>query len=158
MRRPPPPPGWSNVTYVDTQAVGKAATAGTSSPGRLCLTYGLDLCFAVAVGGEKHSEDGVAADARIFHVQPENLTAGLEIARYVKDLQNSGYTVQAEVAGGDASSHSSQDRLEAVVDVLQNFGVNPKLRGTDRETGESARALGAGIDEHGCLEFVTVWP
>jgi hypothetical protein len=157
-RRPLPPRGWQQVTYVDQQAVGAAATAGTSTPGQLCLTYGLDLCFAVAVGGEQASDelDLPTADARIFHVQPANYRAGLEIGRYVRELQEQGYAVSAQIAGGDTASESSQARLGAVVDVLQSFGVEPVLRATDRQTGEEVRALGAGVDQHGRLQFVLV--
>jgi hypothetical protein len=154
-RRPPTSPRWHTVHWVDYQS-GAAASATASMPGEVCRTTGMDLCLAVAVGGEKEPESpgDLPAHARLFHVLPENARAGRDVARYIDELQRSGYHVRAAVRGADTGSASSKARLAAIRDVLAHYEVPIELEIADRETGEALGTLGVGIDADGRLEFL----
>ncbi|RLM20018.1 avirulence protein AvrXv3 [Brenneria alni] len=135
------------VGYSTTPA-GLAST-GTSKPGVLCLTDGMDLCLGVAVGGTKSSESKV----RVFHVMPENSRAQWKIGDYVKNLQSDGYEVRAALHGGDDTSRSSMQKVSAVETVLSALDVPIDIN----ETGggsERNGPLGAVVNNDGSFKFV----
>ncbi|UWE19022.1 XopAF/AvrXv3 family type III secretion system effector [Herbaspirillum huttiense] len=134
-------------------STGSPATTGTSKTGVLCMTDGLDLCFAVAIGGEKTSGEP-AAKVRVFHVMPANENAQRDIRIYAQQLKREGYSVRAAIHGGDSSSASSNRRLGAVDATLEGLEVPIDFHETGAG-GEGNGALGAVIEAGGRIRFVT---
>ena len=137
----------------EVKAVGYAsdhvATTGTSKPGVLCATDGLDLCFAVGVGGRNPGTG--EAKARVFHMMPHQRP--LPVARHVQALKDQGYEVKAALHGGDAGSAASAHAIDAMGALLRGLDVPIEFNDT---AGDSRRngTFGAVVED-GDVRFVT---
>ncbi|MVT38370.1 hypothetical protein GO497_19705 [Acidovorax citrulli] len=125
------------------------ATTGTSKPGVLCATDGLDLCFAVGVGGKKPSTG--EAKARVFHVMPNNMP--LPVAQYVNKLTDQGYEVKAAIHGGDTGSTASVNAVNRMSRMLQ--GLDVPIEFNDTAGGSSRNGTFGAVVEDGDVRFVT---
>ncbi|MBV6843729.1 XopAF/AvrXv3 family type III secretion system effector [Xanthomonas euvesicatoria] len=129
------------------------ASTGTSKPGVLCMTDGLDLCVGVAVVGEKPSEN--KGKARVFHVMPENRRAQWEIKSYIEGLRSQGYAVKAAIHGGDSSSRASVSKVDAIQATLGAMDVPREFSRTGAGASNGNGPLGAVVEENGTVRFVT---
>ncbi|MEP9687781.1 XopAF/AvrXv3 family type III secretion system effector [Xanthomonas perforans] len=139
------------VGYSTQPAV--TASTGTSKPGVLCMTDGMDLCVGVAVGGEKPSQN--AGKARVFHVMPENRRAQWEIKSYIESLRSQGYAAKAAIPGGDSSSRSSVSKIQAIEATLGAMDVPIEFSSTGAGANNGNGPLGAVVEENGTVRFVT---
>lgn len=153
-RRPATSARWHTVHWIDYEA-SEATSADATEPGEICRTTGLDLCLAIAVGGEKVPDfvGEPPAQARLFHILPGNDRAGFQVARYVAGLQRAGYRLQAAIHGGDVASASSLHQLRALRDVLAHWDVPIVLDLAGRAPCAMPGTLSVGVDTDGRLEF-----
>ena len=130
-------------------APNRVATTGTSKPGVLCATDGLDLCFAVGVGGKKPSTG--EAKARVFHVMPNNMP--LPVAQYVNKLTDQGYEVKEAIHGGDTGSTASVNAVNRMSRMLQ--GLDVPIEFNDTAGGSSRNGTFGAVVDDGDVRFVT---
>ncbi|RMO78573.1 hypothetical protein ALQ33_01648 [Pseudomonas syringae pv. philadelphi] len=129
------------------------ASTGTSKPGVLCMTDGLDLCVGVAVGGENPSQN--KGKARIFHVMPENRRAQWQIKSYIDELRSQEYSPKAAIHGGDSSSRASVSKVDAIQATLGAMDVPVEFSRTGAGASNDNGPLGAVVEENGTVRFVT---
>ncbi|PPU95261.1 hypothetical protein FZ025_09700 [Xanthomonas hyacinthi] len=118
------------------------------------MTDGMELCVAVAVGGESQTKG--KGKARVFHVMPENRMAQWEIKDYIQKLKKDGYTAKVAIHGGDNTSDASMKKIMAINTVLQQLSVPVEFSAV----GDGCKAngngpLGAVVEEDGSVRFVT---
>lgn len=133
------------------------ATTGTSQLNTLCLTDGLQVCNAVAIGGEKINGDVrlPGSKVRVFHINPNNSDVREALSRYVTKLRQDGLQVKAAAYGGDSRDEGSMAIAEGVRTSLDQLTVPMEFdEMCDKRAGDLSM-MGAVIDDDHKVQFVT---
>jgi hypothetical protein len=121
--------------------------------GQSLRTSALDVCTGVAIGGVFRHSDGSAVESSltVFHVLPDVRMPGVAIARQVKSLRETGFEVNAFVAGGDGTAQAGREQREALEAMLSDLGV-PFGTGPLSD-GHASQFLSASIEHNGEIEY-----
>jgi len=139
------------------EALGYAATTGTSRPNVLCITDGMGSCIGVAIIGEKDGQ----AKVRLFHVFNYNNTAPDSIKAHIDDLKKNGMAVRIGISGGLKGDQDSEGMLgrirNSISETDRDHAGNPVA--FEFDTGcsmatSSSLPLGVIIDENHKGKFV----
>lgn len=133
------------------------ATTGTSQLNTLCLTDGLQVCNAVAIGGEK-IQDGAnrpGSKVRLFHVTPHNSGVRETLSRYVAKLRQDGLQVKAAAYGGDSRDEGSIAIANEVRTTLDQLNVPVEFDKMCEKRDGDLSLMGAVIDNDHKVQFVT---
>lgn len=135
------------------------ASTGTSQLKTPCFTEGLDVCSAVAIGGEKVADGNhrlPGAKVRVFHVFPYNVNVSETISAYVTQLRNEGLTVKAAAYGGDSAYDYSVAASENLRAVLRELSIPVEFdEMCDKRPDRISSLLGAVIRDDHSVQFFT---
>jgi hypothetical protein len=121
--------------------------------GQSLQTSALAVCTGVAVGGVCRHSDGSVAESSvsIFHVLPDVRMPGVAIARQVNALRESGFEVNAFVAGGDGTAQAGRQQRAALEGMLQDLGV--PFQAGPLSDGHAPQFLSASIERNGEIDY-----